>query len=247
MALVAVSPTLRRRDFGFGERYRGDKTQGSTEGLRRIRMEAPAGVWRIKLRNLHKTDAASFHAWVQRDDAAPGRSRAGKGYAGRQSYFLDPPNSSTDPRFTLNGIATAVHAGRRLWVVGSMEERGRISRYSAAGPDRAVGNRCIGPDVVTIADGSRNNPRRVVGGTFSGARLRLSGTSISAAVFSRMLHDSLKRNGPLHRMAWVPYCPDAEPLPKAAIAGEHEQASDFYRGESVRLGHVEDIVGMKRG
>lgn len=245
MALIAVAPTLRRRDYGHGERYRGSGANDLMRGIQRVRMEAQAGVWQIRLRNLHKTAAAGFNAWVQRDDAAPGRSRASKGYRGRQSYFLDPPQSAVDPRFTLNGIATAVHPGRRLWVVGSMDECGRISRYSSAGPDRDVGNRCIGPDVVTVADGSRNNPGITVGGTFSGSRLRLPGTSISAAVFARMLHDSLKKTGPFHKLAWSSADCQPHPLSPSPVAGEPEQASDFFRGELVKLRHAKDIFALR--
>jgi hypothetical protein len=246
MVLIAAAPTLRRRDYGYGERYRGGGADEPKAGLQRVRMEAPAGVWQIKIRNLHPSEAAGFHAWVQRDDAAPGRYRAGKGYRGRQSYFLDPPGSAVEPRFTLNGIATAVHRGRRLWVVGSMDEKARISRYASAGPDRALGNRCSGPDVVTVADGSRNNPGREVGGTFSGSRLRLAGTSISAAVFTRMLHEFLRVSGPGHQMTWVPGAAQPQALPLSSVAGEPQQAPDFYRGELVRLRHARDVVLINR-
>jgi len=200
-------------------------------------MEAPAGVWKIELTNLGK-EAVRFHAWVQRDDAAPGRRRSARGYRGRQSYLLDPPCSDVDPRFTLNGIATAT--ADRLWVVGAMDERGRISRYSAAGPDRNVGARCEGPDVVTTVDGSRNNPGLRVGGVLSGSRLRIAGTSIGAAVFTRLLCHALNHSGPHWR--FVPLLEHSPPPAPQCVAGEPESADDTYRGWYRRLRCVHDLI-----
>jgi len=239
MALVAVAPTMRRAGFGVGERYRptGSDDDAPNTGLQRVRMEAPAGVWKIELTNLGEK-AVCYHAWVQRDDAPPGRRRSARGYRGRQSYLLDPPCSDVDPRFTLNGIATATED--RLWVVGAMDERGRISRYSAAGPDRNVGARCEGPDVVTTVDGSRNNPGLRVGGILSGSRLRVAGTSIGAAVFTRLLCHALNHSGPHWR--FVPLLEHSPPPAPHCVAGEPESADDTYRGWYRRLRCVHDLI-----
>lgn len=245
MALVALGPTVRRALYGKGERFKGGAvtTRGLPapgQALERVAVESAAGVWKIELRS-NKNAAAGFHAWVQRDDAAPGRSRASHGYRGRQSRLLDDDTSQVDPCFTLNGIATAVNPGpRRMWVVGAMDQNHRLSRYASAGPDRDLGHRCEGPDVVMTVDRSRNQPGRLVGGMLTGARVRVAGTSIGAAVFTRMLHHALAKGGPTHQMAWVlpsPCPPDSPP-----VAGEPVIAPDAFRGEFARLAALEDIA-----
>lgn len=55
-----------------------------------------------------------------------------------------------------------------------------------AGPDRDLGHRSEGPDVVMTVDRSRNQPGRLVGGMFTGTRVRLAGTSIGVAVFTHV-------------------------------------------------------------
>ena len=240
MALIALSPTMRRAAFGKGERYLdGDDETYLGKGFERVPMEAPAGVWKIELTNKSK-HAVRFHAWVQRDDAAPGRRRSSRGYRGRQSYLLDGEGTAVNPRFTLNGIATATHPEGRLWVVGAMDETGRLSRYSAAGPDRGAGHRIEGPDVVITVDGSRNRPGRLVGGVLAGSRIRLSGTSIGAAVFTRMLHYALLiQCFPNRHNFWVPNL--ALPMKPFTVTGEPELAPDLMRGWYQRLRCVSSL------
>jgi len=247
MALLALAPTAQQAGFGVDNRLRvvnwaplAKATKATS--MQRPEMQAPAGVWKIELRNTG-TAAAGFDAWVQRDDAAPGRPRYTRGYRGRQSYLLDTEGSGTGPRFTLNGIATAVHPGGRLWVVGAMDERGVLSRYAAAGPDRNVGARCDGPDVVTTVDRSRNQPGRHVGGVLSGSRLRLSGTSIGAAVFTRLLYHALRHGGP----DWTFHPLPSDPPPKhRPVAGEPEHAPAELRGWYRRLRCLNDLSLPKR-
>jgi hypothetical protein len=243
LALVAVAPTQQRANYGVGEQYITGTdgpppldSDGNPKGaLSRLAMQAEPGCWTIELRNLN-SQAVMFHAWIQRHDSAPGRSRSAKGYQGRQSYFVEAPTTSVDPCFTLNGIATASMPGR-LWVVGAMDERCQLQRYSAAGPDRVFGNRIEGPDVVTVVDRSRNVPGRHVSGVFSGSRLRVAGTSIAAAVFTRMLYDTLSRKG---AMAWCP--PDCSPPKIETFAGEPAMADPRVRGIFNRLRWARDIA-----
>lgn len=244
LALVAVAPTQQRANQGQGEAYRTatdaaprtDHSSGRvTDALERRRMQAAPGCWTVRLTN-RGPESVQFHAWIQRHDAAPGRRRASKGYQGRQSYFVEAPGTPVDPRFTLNGIATASKPGQ-LWVVGAMDERGGIPLYSAAGPDRLVGARLEGPDVATVVDRSRNAPGRHVHGVFSGSRLRLGGTSIAAAVFTRMLYHSLAGGGP---MAWCR--PDKPAPPPVTTAETPELAEDWMRGSCDRLRHKDDLA-----
>ena len=243
LALVAVAPTQQRASQGRGEVYRGatdeplvsDAAGGVRDALGRVRMQASPGCWTVRLTNTG-TQAVQFHAWIQRHDTAPGRRRASKGYQGRQSYFVEAPGTAVDPRFTLSGIATACKPGQ-LWVVGAMDERGSIPLYSAAGPDRHFGRRIEGPDVVMTVDRSRNVPGRHVQGVFSGSRLRLGGTSIAAAAFTRLLFDTLARGG---TMAWC--APATVAPPQVKTADTPHMADDWMRGSYQRLRHACDVA-----
>lgn len=244
LALIAVAPTQQRANKGQGEAYRTATDEAPnihpsngrvTDALGRRRMQAAPGCWTVRLTN-KGAEPVQFHAWIQRHDAAPGRSRANKGYQGRQSYFVEAPGTPVNPRFTLNGIATASKPGQ-LWVVGAMDERGGIPLYSAAGPDRLVGARIEGPDVATVVDRSRNAPGRHVHGVFSGSRLRLGGTSIAAAVFTRMLFHALSRGGPIN------WCrPDKPAPPPVETAETPALAEDWMRGSCDRLRHKDDLA-----
>ncbi|HRD96615.1 MAG TPA: hypothetical protein PLA97_09500 [Rubrivivax sp.] len=153
---------------------------------------APHGVWTVKLTAIG-TECVPFHAWIMRNDTAPMRGRATRGYTGRQSYFLDTredPANGVDPAFTINGIATFAH--ERLFVVGSMRQSDHcLSHYSAAGPGRGDPYRVEGPDMVVHADASRALPGLLVAGFHGGARYRASGTSMAAAVLTRHLFEHL--------------------------------------------------------
>jgi hypothetical protein len=157
----------------------------------------PHGVWTIEISaKAGVIDDFMFHAWVMRGDAAPNRRQARHGNAGRQSYLLDHDGEQVDPAATMNGIACLEH--ERLWVVGAMSRQdSALSIYSAAGPNRCSGHtgqqswRMLGPDVVVAADESLNVRGLLVAGVPSGARVRVSGTSMAAAAFTRHLYEHL--------------------------------------------------------
>ena len=69
-------------------------------------------------------------------------------------------------------------------------------------------------------DIGRNQPGRLVGGILSGAERRLAGTSIGAAVFTRMLHHALLK-GSTRRLAWLPppYEYEFDKLPIDILSG----------------------------
>lgn len=183
MVLVALAPTS---PLSYVSAEDLD-ARATTNGGLRIG-SAAHGVWTIELslapgaQGLRRVDA-----WVQRGDAAPARSRDMHGFDGRQSYFLETARHDVDPAVTINGIATAEHA--RLHVVGAMRENDcGISHYSAAGPALAPSMRIEAPDVVEAVDASHALPGALVGGARPGSSLRVSGTSIAAAMFSRRLY-----------------------------------------------------------
>jgi len=146
--------------------------------------------------------------------------------------------------FTLNGIATARHD--RLFVVGALErEDGRISPYSSAGPASGLGDACggighphghdrtCGPDWVVAADESRRRKGLLVQGVLSGARQRVSGTSMAAATFTRHLWEHLNAGKDL--AAFCGPSPHDDPAPTKVPAEAPEYAPDFCRGEMHRM------------
>lgn len=177
----------------LGLRHAASVTLSTSQGTSQPKggkpLPAPHGIWSLELSATGKTEVP-FHAWIQRGDAAPLRGRSSRGFGGRQSYFLDSPDAGVDPRFTLNGIATFTH--ERLFVVGAMRRHDHCpSRYSAAGPGRGDLQRCEGPDIVVHADDSQALPGLLVAGFHGGARYRVSGTSMAAAVVTRHLYEHL--------------------------------------------------------
>ena len=231
MVLLAVAATRRRI-----VRNRRDDDSGAPE----VHRQAPHGIWRIELVNRGSV-RKQVHAWIQRDDRAPGRSRSRLASPDRQSYFVEDDLTRAAPEFTLNGIATLAPKGNymgRLWVVGAMRRSDQsLSLYSAAGPNRNTGDRTEGPDVVTVADHSICLPGTLVSTALSGGTRRVDGTSIAAAVFTRILNDHLCKSP-----SWplVPFPPD--PLASRnyvdrprRVEGDPDRAQPFLRGLFQRL------------
>jgi len=147
---------------------------------------ALAGVWHVELKNdgpqaAHVTD---IHAWIQRDDTAPGYRRRG-----RQSFFDDPAyrrfdeggraiEDDNDPltnssdvkrRHTLNAIAT----GRKTIVVGGFRRSDwRPAPDSASGPALLPGRsgaNSPGPDALWPSETSPSHYGVLGAGTRSGS------------------------------------------------------------------------------
>ena len=251
MALLAVAAT-REGGYAYGpENAASGSTQlknAQTLQGRYLKL-APHGVWNITICNRKKSDGtpqqcASVHAWVQRGDFAPGRGRETRGYWGRQSYFVDDGSGLVNPRFTLNGIATLQHS--RLFVVGAMRHQDHcVSRYSAAGPNRDSGDRCEGPDLVTVADESIHLPGLLLRGTTAGSRVRVSGTSVAAPLVARLLYEHLLAGKTaesfVHSYA-LDECTHVEPLGE----GQPEWAEPFLRGATHRLVPTDDDGALIR-
>jgi len=261
MLLLALAPT-QRVDVQPGppsvQRVRPSfiRFSGNTGAPRRT-LQAPPGVWLVTLKSRHPR---RFDAWIQRDDAAPGRGPESRGYRGRQSSFLDIKPGQVDPRVTLNGIATLrPRTPDRLWVVGAMRRDDlSLSAYSAAGPTRAEASgppgidatRFDGPEIVTLADDSLNLPGLLVGGVLSGARVRVSGTSIAAALFTRQLHHVLatsKGPGPVTLGDLIGWAAVGRPSrPTKVAAGAPEVADPLFRGERMRMPLLPALLSRAR-
>ena len=152
---------------------------------------------------------------------------------GRQSYFLDAAEDSTDPRSTLNGIAT-LEPHPRLRVVGAMRASDLgVSLYSSSGPNRGVEFRAFGPDVVAIADHSLNLPGLLVGGVLASSRLRVGGSSIAAAVVSGMFYRHLAEGKSAETFYFYPV--QAEGRQPICAMGSPERAEDLRRGDWERI------------
>jgi hypothetical protein len=149
---------------------------------------APPGVWTIELVN-PAAQAVRFDARIERGGAAPALGDREKDSGRRQSYFVEIPRDAETPCGTLNGIATALHS--RIHVVGAMQAQDeQLSPYSAAGPvyqpthPPTVQPR--GPTQVTVGDRSLHMPGVRVAGCRTRAIAEVDGTSMAAAVFTRL-------------------------------------------------------------
>jgi hypothetical protein len=174
----------------------------------RARPLAPAGRWRIRLRNrgLGRTGAESVHLRIQRDD-----SLANRPVRGRQSFFddagyrrfdgtgavlsADPPNH--DSPVTRAGTLSAFATGRRSFVVGGcVRSTGGTAAYSGAGPSQPnaapndPGPRA-GPDTGAPSEDSPVLPGILGAGSRGGSRVRLNGTSVAAPQVARWVADAL--------------------------------------------------------
>lgn len=186
---------------------------------------APAGDWRIIVKDINLPATADINAWIERDDTAYSyQSR------GRQSYFdsenykkfddsfvpieFDPNSDSTTRRQgTINGIAT----GDKTIVVGAMYGKERtVTEYSSCGPgsesfDTSVATR-MGPDLLTVSDDSKVH-RGVPGcGTRSGSVVYFNGSSVAAPRVAREIADLLVAGGDADRTQLAQIVNSQDPL-----------------------------------
>jgi hypothetical protein len=212
MALLAVAPTRAVPATG-----------GAPRSLR-----APHGVWTVVIENTGAWEVR-FDAWIERDDVAPGRRRGG-----RQSYLIDTDRTPVEPERTLNGIATAVHD--RLHVVGaSCLNDDRLTDYTAAGPDRLERRRRDGPDVVVPGDRSASLSGLRAGGAREGIGVFAGGTSVAAALYTRLLAEARARSPANTGPPWLPPNPPTTATrPPIDTLGAPRHAQPPRRGEGRR-------------
>jgi len=171
---------------------------------------APAGLWRVSIKNIGKGKVA-IDAWIQRDDTPYGYSRRG-----RQSYFDDPAYSRYDCRGraieddahaetagsyvkrddTINAIATG---NWPVVVAGIRGSDWQVVPYSASGPAVPPGRGGVvlngvaidGPDAMSICDDTPSHNGILAAGTRSGSCVTLRGTSVSAPQIARWVAGEL--------------------------------------------------------
>ena len=178
---------------------------------------APAGLWCIDLSRRSEDPAVhGIHAWIQRDDTAPGYPRAG-----RPSYFDDPQyarfdgggrpiDDDTHPdtsasyvkrEGTLNAIAT----GRQPIVVGGFRRSDDgVAAYSASGPLVGAGRHAPsphGPDALLPSEDAPALPGLLAAGLRSASVAVLQGTSAAAPLAARWLADKAAAGGANDRHA----------------------------------------------
>jgi hypothetical protein len=173
---------------------------------------SPAGLWRVELTNNGKKLVQGIHAWIQRDDTAPGYKRSG-----RQSYFDDPAYRRYDDggrpieddndlrtvksyvkrRHTINAIAT----GDRPLVIGGFRRSDRVPwRDSSSGPPlspgRANGVPGPGPDAMFPSEDAPSHRGILGAGTRSGSCVAMNGTSVAAPLATRRIVKQVSTGSP---------------------------------------------------
>lgn len=164
---------------------------------------APAGLWRVKIDNpANGGPVRRIHAWIQRDDTAPGHAPRG-----RQSYFDDPDYARHDRQGRLidaddhvltaasvvrrDGTFNAIATGRRSIVVGGFRRSdGKPALYSGSGPvlpPRRGAPIADGPEALLPSDDAASHRGVLAAGTRSGSCVAMSGTSVAAPQAARLL------------------------------------------------------------
>ena len=178
---------------------------------------APAGAWKVELRNTGGLTSAArhiVHLWVRRDDQVYGFP-----LRGRQSYLTDSlyrrfDHVGRDEEFdnpslvkresTINSLAT----GTEPIVMGGYLKKERVvAKYSAAGartgmpapppfpiPPFATTPRW--PDAVAVSEDSLVHTGVLAAGSYSNSRVAMGGTSVAAPQIARLVADDLAMGNP---------------------------------------------------
>ncbi|MDF0599258.1 S8 family serine peptidase [Psychromarinibacter sp. C21-152] len=193
---------------GIAGRTRITLALAPTVGFDPDRRRAPAGLYRVSVRNSGRT-ALPLWCDVQRDDTP-----AGYPIHGRQSYLEDAWVRGVDPELksydrptsgsavcrggTMSAFATS--ASPHVFAVGGSHaddtrpgaadpETRAPTRYTAAGPTRGTAAR--NPALAAISEEGRAHPGVLAAGTYSGSTSLLSGTSAAAPQIARAIADIL--------------------------------------------------------
>lgn len=178
---------------------------------------APSGTWKICLRGGSAGSGGPVHLWSQRDDTLPGYPDAGRqshfahatyrrvaerlhpGEPGGDLMMIDsdrhPEQRDRAAPITRTHLLNAFAAGDQVLVAGGhVAETGRIAPFSAGGPT-TPGNPseppASKPDATFPCDRSVLRRGILAAGSRSGAVAALSGTSVAAPQFARLVADCL--------------------------------------------------------
>jgi hypothetical protein len=170
---------------------------------------APAGLWQITIDNASaKAKVSDIHAWIQRDDTAPGYP-----LRGRQSYFDDPEycrfdnagraieddaDPANDSYVKRDGTLNAIATGARVIVAGAFRRSDlQAAKTSAAGPVIRPPGRGApnpdGPECMAPSEDTPALPTRLAAGSRSGSCAAMTGTSVAAPQVARWVARQLAR------------------------------------------------------
>lgn len=166
---------------------------------------APYGRWTVEITAAAGTAPAQLHAWCERD-----RAPFGSPGVPRQGFFSPTRTSRVDTDGTLNSIA---HGTEAVVVGGLVLGRG-AAEYSSTGPGRGqagpqrhrhppsqpAANAARGPQLLAASDESAGAPGLMAAAVYGSDKLRLAGTSMSAAVVTRQIIETGRvPAGPIRR------------------------------------------------
>lgn len=198
---------------------------------------APHGSWSIEVENLGSSPVL-IDAWCERDDPVFG-TEGGP----RQSRF----ESHVERTGTLNSIAhgrnTVVVGGYDVHSGSTVQAPGPVSAVSSSGPGRLLSGRLRhrpdndrnakdGPEVLGPCSLGLADPGLPGAAVHSGDQLRLLGTSVAAAAYTRWLV--------------VKTLPPSPPLPKGATKNAGEAAPASAMSPALREPHPDDDQDIPR-
>lgn len=181
---------------------------------------APAGPWKVTIRNVSSGAIDSVHAWIQRDDTPVGYPRRG-----RQSYFDErcyvrfdahgveieedthPAQAAKPCHVKRASLINAIATGAEVVVAGGyLRQNLRAARYSAGGPitptrDQPLDPGFKKPDAMLVSDDSKVHSGVLAAGSRSGSRVAINGTSVAAPQLARWIADELAAGRPGDRNA----------------------------------------------
>lgn len=156
------------------------------------RPSAPYGRWTLQVQREGKTPPTTVHAWCERD-----RPPFGSAGVPRQAFFSPTSTSRIDSDGTLNSIAH----GTEPIVVGGQVLGAGAAPYSGTGPGRGLAGRyrhppatagasaLRGPQTLAASDESSAAPGLLAAAVYGSDKVRLSGTSMAAAVMTRRVFE----------------------------------------------------------
>lgn len=194
---------------------------------------APAGTWKVVIKNKGPSYSAEINAWVQRDDTPYGWP-----ITGRQSRFddRDYPRFDASGRYVRDqaagselaidslasrvkhaGSINAIATGQEPVVIGAFRASDRYAAaYSAGGPLVSPGTRVgFDPDAMAVGDDSLTCTGVLAAGTRSGSVVSMNGTSVAAPQITRWLANQMAAGLPADRSAVQGLASVMDPPPPA--------------------------------
>jgi hypothetical protein len=173
---------------------------------------APAGRWELQVKNVGH--AATFDAWIQRDDTPYGYP-----VRGRQSRFDDRHynyrhpitgrklESDTSASYVKRaGTINAMATGRETVVIGGFHRKEwSAAPYSAAGPiikpPGTLWPHRMGPEAMSVSEDSVVHHGLLAAGTQSNSTVAMTGTSVAAPQIARWTAERMANGQPYDRQA----------------------------------------------